>query len=293
MTGTYDASTNLTYWGVGNPGPDFNNADRKGDNLYTNSVVALDADSGAFQWHLQFTPEDVHDYDANSVPVIASLPVGGKPTKVIMIATKNGFFYVLDASTGQFISALEVTNQNWAFEIDENGRPIRDPAATPRPKGTRVQPGASGGANWWPPSFDPALRHLYVPVLESTSIFYSSDQPFERGELYLGGSTTGVQEVPRYTVLRAIDPVKNKRLWEFRGASERQTLRTGGTFATATGIVFWGDSRFLTALDGTSGEMLWQANVGGQIVAAPMTYSVNDKQYVAVSAGRGLFVFSL
>jgi len=111
MTGTYDASTNLTYWGVGNPGPDFNDSDRKGDNLYTNSIVALDADSGALRWHFQFTPIDVHDYDANSVPVVATLPMGGKPTKVVMIATKNGFFYVLDANTGQFISALEVTDQ--------------------------------------------------------------------------------------------------------------------------------------------------------------------------------------
>jgi glucose dehydrogenase len=163
----------------------------------------------------------------------------------------------------------------------------------PKPKGTTVQPGAGGGANWWPPSFDSELIHFYVPVFESASIFYSSDQSFRRGEMYLGGSTAFVPDFPQYTVLRAIDPVANQRLWEFRGASERQSLRTGGTFATETGIVFWGDSRFLTAIDGTSGNMLWRANVGGQIVSAPMTYSVSGSQYVAVSAGRSLFVFSL
>ena len=293
MTGTFDVDSNLTYWGIGNPGPDFNNANRKGDNLYTNSIVALDAESGALRWYFQFTPEDVHDYDANSIPIVAELPIAGKRTKVIMIATKNGFLYVLNAITGRFISALEVVHQTWALEIDENGRPIRDPAATPSPKGTRVHPSAMGGPNWWPPSFNPDLNLLYVPAGETGAIFFSSEQSFKSGELYFGGSTSHIPGYPQYTVLRAIDPIKNEKLWEFRGASERISMRMGGTFATTTGLVFWGDADFLTALDGLSGEVLWHANVGGQIVAGPMTYSVAGKQYVAVSAGRGLFVFSL
>ena len=293
MTGTYDIDSNLTYWGIGNPGPDFNNEERKGDNLYTNSVVALDADSGDLRWHFQFTPDDVHDYDANSVPVIGELSIEGTPTKVVMIATKNGFFYVLNAETGKFISALEVTHQTWATGIDKDGRPIRDPAAAPTAKGTRVHPGAGGGPNWWPPSFDPNTHQFYVPVSESGSIYYSSEQSFEPGELYLGGSTTYIPDYEYYTVLRAIDPEKNEKLWEFRGPTERETIRTGGTFATASGLVFWGDSDFLFALDTGSGKLLWKANVGGQIVAGPMTYAIDDKQYVAVSAGRGLFVFAL
>lgn len=293
MTGTFDIDSNLTYWGVGNPGPDFNNANRKGDNLYTNSIVALDADSGALRWYFQFTPEDVHDFDANSIPIVAELPIAGKRTKVIMIATKNGFFYVLDAITGRFISALEVARQTWALEIDKNGRPIRDPAATPSPEGTRVHPGAAGGPNWFPPSFNPVLNLFYVPVAETGAVYFSSDQSFKSGESYIGGSTSQIPGYPQYTVLRAIDPIKNERLWEFRGASERVSLRTGGTFATTAGLVFWGDSNFLIALDSSSGQELWRANVGGQIVAAPITYSVSGKQYVAVSAGRGLFVFGL
>ena len=288
MTGSYDIETNLIYWGVGNPSPDFNNAKRKGENLYTNSVVALDADTGTLSWSFQFTPDDVHDYDANSVPVVAELLINGKTTKVVMIATKNGFFYVLDAISGKFISAMEISRQTWALGIDADGRPIRDPSAMPKPTGTRVYPGAGGGANWWPPSFNPDLDVLYLPVNENGAIFFSSDQSLQPGALWLGGSTTYIPKVTRFSELRAIDPEKSEVLWERRGV-----LGAGGTFSTATGLVFWGNSNYLLALDSVSGDVLWKANVGGQIAAAPMTYSVNGKQHVAVSAGRGLFVFAL
>lgn len=293
MTGSYDAETNLTFWGIGNPGPDFNDADRRGDNLYTNSVVALDADTGQLQWHFQFTPADVHDYDANSVPVIADVLVEGEPKKVLMMATKNGFYYLLDARTGKFLAAMEITRQTWALGLDADGRPIRNPDAAPKPTGTTVYPGATGGANWWPPAFDPTANLLYVPVLESPAVFFSADQKFSQGDLYMGGSSTKPPEERHYTVLRAIDPLQAKLVWEHENPTETINARTGGTFATASGLVFWGDANLLMALDGENGERLWSASVGGRILAAPITYAVNGRQFVAVAAGRGLFVFSL
>ena len=292
MTGSYDADTNLTFWGVGNPGPDFDNADRSGDNLYTNSVVALDADSGELQWHFQFTPADVHDYDANSVPVIADVLVEGQPTKVLMMATKNGFYYLLDARTGRFLKAMEITRQTWALALDGDGRPIRNTDAAPRQAGTTVYPGASGGANWWPPAFDPTANRLYIPVLESPAVFFSTEQEFSKGGLYMGGSSTKLPGVRHHSVLRAIDPIEAILIWEYEHPTE--FLNTpNGTLATASGLVFWSNANLLLALDGESGELLWSANLGGRVKAAPMTYAVNGRQFVAVSAGRGLFVFSL
>jgi alcohol dehydrogenase (cytochrome c) len=293
MTGSYDAETNLIFWGIGNPGPDFNDVYRRGDNLYTNSVVALDADTGQLQWHFQFTPADVHDYDANSVPVIADVLIDGQLTKVLMMATKNGFYYLLDARTGEFLSAMEISRQTWALGLDDDGRPIRNPDAAPKPNGTNVYPGATGGANWWPPAFNPIANLLYVPVLESPAVFFSDDREFKQGDLFLGGSTTKAPSERHYTVLRAIDPLEPKLIWEHENTTEETNARTGGTFATASGLVFWGDANLLMALDGETGKQLWSANVGGRILSAPMTYAVNGTQYVAVSAGRGLFVFSL
>ncbi len=293
MTGSYDAETNLTFWGVGNPGPDFNDADRRGDNLYTNSVVALDADTGQLEWYFQFTPADVHDYDANSVPVIADVLIEGQPTKVVMIATKNGFYYLLDARTGRFLGAMEITRQTWALGLDADGRPIRNPDAAPKPTGTTVYPGATGGANWWPPAFDPTANLLYVPVLESPAVFFSTEQEFSQGELFLAGSSTKLPGGRHYTVLRAIDPLEPKLVWEHENPTDYLNARTGGAFATASGLVFWGDAHLLIALDGETGERLWSANVGGRILAAPMTYAIDGRQYVAVAAGRGIFTFSL
>ena len=293
MTGSYDMDTNLVYWGVGNPGPDLNNETRTGDNLYTNSIVALNADSGHREWSFQFTPGDVHDFDANHVPIIAELSIDGKTRKVVMSATKNGFFYILDASSGEFISAQELTRQTWALGLNQNGRPIRNEAATPKVTGTRVYPSVGGGANWWPPSFNPDLRIYTVPVLEGGAIYHSNDDDYRRGELYVGGSAVPIPGEPRYMSLKAINPETNEIIWERRGSEDRKFDLTGGVLSTATGLVFWGDSNVFYALDALTGKVLWQANVGGSIVAAPMTYSVNDKQYVAVSAGRGLFVFAL
>lgn len=293
MTGSYDAETNLTFWGVGNPGPDFDSTDRKGDNLYTNSVIALDADTGELKWHFQFTPADVHDYDANSVPIVANLLLEGQPRKVLMMATKNGFYYLLDARSGEFLDAMEITRQTWALGLDVDGRPIRNPDAAPKSTGTIVYPSAGGGANWWPPSFDPTANLLYLPVLEGASVFFSREQEYEPGKLYVAGSTTKAPSVRRNTVLRAIDPVKTRLVWEHENPTESINGRTGGTFSTASGLVFWGDANKLMALDGMTGKRLWSANVGGRILSAPMTYAVDGRQFVAVSAGRGLFVFSL
>ena len=288
MTGSYDPASHLLYWATGNPGPDFNSFDRQGDNLFTNSIVALDPASGKRAWHFQFTPEDVHDYDANHLPVIANLTIDDRPRRVVMSATKNGFFYVLDAQTGEFISALPITRQTWALSIDGSGRPIRNPDATPKKTGTLVYPGAGGGANWWPTSFNPELGLAYVSVKEGPAIFFSADEPAEPGELYLGGTSNPAPNEPRYNALLAIDPVRREIVWRHSVGAN-----TGGSLATAGNLVFWGNAGVFQALDAASGEVLWEARVGGKIVAPPMSYAIDGRQYVAVSAGRGLFVFAL
>lgn len=291
MTGSYDAG--LLYWGVGNPGPDFNDETRQGDNLYTNSVVALDADSGSLRWYFQFTPGDVFDYDANHVPVIADVSIRGISRRVLMMATKNGFYYVLDAATGEFLLAKEFTRQTWARGIDGNGRPIRNPDAMPSATGTRVYPGSGGGTNWWPPSYNATTSLLYLPVSEKGSVFFSGDRAYVPGELFVGGSSIGIPGEPNRTLLRAIEPGSGEIVWEFDEPAGSTTALTGGVLSVASGIVFWGNDTSFFALDANTGEELWSARLGGRIIAAPMTYALDGRQYVTVAAGRGLFTFSM
>ena len=166
-TGSYDPALNLTYWGIGNPGPDWNPDQRPGDNLYSDSVVALDPDTGKLKWHFQFTPHDPYDYDSTQVPVLADIDWQGRPTKVMMWANRNGYFYVLDRTNGKFLLGQPFVKVNWASGLDTNGRPIQ----TPQPTGTPTWPGIQGGTNWYPPSFSPSTGLFYFSVWEN----YASD----------------------------------------------------------------------------------------------------------------------
>jgi alcohol dehydrogenase (cytochrome c) len=289
LTGSYDPELKLLYWGTGNPGPDWNGDSRKGDNLYTSSLVAIDVDSGKARWHFQFTPHDVHDWDANQIPVLVDAELGGAPRKLVVMANRNGFFYVLDRATGAYISGTPYAKQTWASGLDEKGRPILIPDMEPSEKGTLVYPSLQGSTNWSSPAFSPATGMLYVPVREMGSIYFKSGVEYKPGTYYTGGSEKRLDE-ESWGAVRAIDVKSGKRMWDFKLPSPPWA----GVMATAGGLVFGGSNEGnFYALDAESGKPLWQFQTGGPIRSGPMSYLANGKQYVAISGGHALFVFAL
>jgi len=291
MTGSYDPELNLIYWGVGNPSPDFNGDSRMGDNLYTNSVLALDADTGRIRWYFQFTPHDEHDWDSNQVPVLVDAVISGVSRKLLVTANKNGFAYVLDRRTGEYLHAFEIAEQSWAQSLDASGRPVVFPNIAPTKKGRFLRPSTAGATNWWPPSYNPSTGLFYVPVLESGSIYFKGFPDLIPGELLTGSVGLRANE-PYYTALRAFDIGTGQLVWEHRLASRKSWAALGGTLTTAGNLLFFGDRSFFYALDARDGRVLWRRNLGAMIHSAPMSYRVGEKQYIAVIAGRSLFVFS-
>ena len=305
VTGSYDPELNLTYWGTGNPGPDWNPAQRPGDNLYTSSVVALDADTGKRKWHFQFTPSDPYDYDSTQVPVLADITLNGSPRKLMLWGNRNGFFYVLDRVTGQFISGHPFVKVNWTSGLDNKGRPIPTPPA----EGTPTFPGVQGGTNWYSPSYSPRTGLFYVSAWEDYgSIFIREEQKYQEGQRFTGGRPTSpIPDAPNVPSLRrgvintwteeaghgavlAIDPRTGEKKWKF----QMTDVTDSGILTTASDLLFTGGREgYFHALDARTGTLLWKATLGGQIAAGPMTYQVDGKQYVAIAAGHSLFVFGL
>jgi alcohol dehydrogenase (cytochrome c) len=301
LTGSYDSDLNLIYWGTGNPGPDFNPAQRLGDNLYSDSVVALDADSGELKWHFQFTPNDPYDYDSVQIPVLVDYPANdGSTLKLMLWANRNGFFYVLNRETGRFINGQPFVDVNWADGLDDNGRPVQ----TPQPPGAVTYPGVSGGTNWYSPSYSPSTRLFYVPTWEGYgTVFTPAESVYQPGQNF-GGGTVDLGEMPplgrgpvnnwteaagRGAVI-AIDPSNGEERWRF----EMTDVTTSGILTTSSNLLFSGGREgHFQALDAGSGALLWKRSLGGQIANGPITYAVDGRQYVAVAAGNGLFVFAL
>jgi len=301
LTGSYDSDLNLIYWGTGNPGPDFNPAQRLGDNLYSDSVVALDADSGELKWHFQFTPNDPYDYDSVQIPVLVDYPANdGSTLKLMLWANRNGFFYVLNRETGRFINGQPFVDVNWAAGLDDNGRPVQ----TPQPPGAVTYPGVSGGTNWYSPSYSPSTRLFYVPTWEGYgTVFTPAESVYQPGQNF-GGGTVDLGEMPplgrgpvnnwteaagRGAVI-AIDPSNGEERWRF----EMTDVTTSGILTTSSNLLFSGGREgHFQALDAGSGALLWKRSLGGQIANGPITYAVDGRQYVAVAAGNGLFVFAL
>ena len=186
LTGTYDPQLNLLYWPVGNPGPDLYGKDRAGDNLYTDSIVALDPDTGKLKWHFQFTPHDTHDWDANETPMLLDLNWQGKPRKLLLQANRNGFFYVLDRVTGEFLSAKPFARQTWNQGFDAKGRPILKGETEPSPEGNRQCPGLAGATNWMAPSVQPADRAGSISPFANHAMYSSRRPPVYRGQAVLG-----------------------------------------------------------------------------------------------------------
>jgi alcohol dehydrogenase (cytochrome c) len=291
VPGSYDPETNLVYWGTGNPSPNYDGSNREGDNLYTASLVALDADTGKLRWHYQFTPHDTHDWDSAHVPVLADLTIAGQPRKVVAMANRNGFFYVLDRLTGALISAKPYIRTTWAKEIGKDGRPIVLPDSEPSEQGTRVCPDQVGGTNGNVPSMDAARGLFFVTVREICGVYYSWKLDFTPAQNFRAGQVRRDpdHDPDTYTALRAIDAATGARRWEFKYPSSTWA----GTMSTASGLVFAGnDQGNIMAFDARTGKNLWWFETGGAINATT-TYLLDERQYVLVPAGSNLVAFAL
>jgi alcohol dehydrogenase (cytochrome c) len=291
LTGSYDPELNLLYWPTGNPSPDYNGDVRPGDNLYTCSLLALDPETGKIKWHFQYTPHDTHDWDANEIPVLFDADIGGKPRKVVAMANRNAFYYVLDRVTGKFIAGMPYAKQTWAEGLDKNGRPILKPGLDPSEKGVLVYPHWGGAANWHSPAYSPITKLFYQNTREMGSYFYKGDGEYVAGKMYEGGSFKPVDtDREAYGAVRALEATTGKLKWEFRIPSPP----LAGLLATAGGLVFGGTNEGnVFALDADDGTPLWDFNVGGGVRANPMSYGIDGKQYVAISGGTTFFVFAL
>lgn len=306
LTGSYDAELNLTYWGIGNPGPDWNAAQRPGDNLYSDSVVALDADSGELRWHFQFTPNDDYDYDSVQIPVLVDLETKDLSSgKLMLWGNRNGFFYVLDRVDGSFIRGNPFVHVNWASGIDESGRPIE----TPQPPGAVTYPGVQGGTNWYSPSYSPSTELFYLSAWENYGhIFAPQAVEYVPGRVFVGGwpqgPVPGVTNIPgirrgpinNWTesagsgAVIAIDPRTGEQRWRFPTTD----VSSSGILTTATDLLFTGSREgYFYALDARDGGLLWRTSLGGQGANGPISYAADGNQYVAVAAGNNLFVFGL
>ena len=307
ITGSFDPEENLTYWGVGNPGPDWNAAQRPGDNLYSDSVIALDADTGELRWYFQFTPNDGYDYDAVQVPVLADMEWQGEQRKLMLWANRNGYFYVLDRTDGEYLLGNPFVRVNWSSGLDENGRPI----PTPQPEGMPTWPGNQGGTNWYPPSWSPRTELFYFSAWEDYATIYEPEESeYVPGRAFLGGGFDVLTPAPGapgvgigrtnpinnwtdevgHASLKALDPRTGEEVWEF----EQFDVSDSGMLTTATDLLFTGGREgYIHALDAATGELLWKRNLGGQIVVAPITYMVDGVQYLSFISGHVLATFAL
>ena len=291
ITGSYDPELNLVYWGTGNPGPDYNGDIRGGDNLYADSVLALDGDTGEMKWYFQFTPHDVHDWDAIQIPVLADIDVDGAPRKAMLWANRNGFYYTLDRETGEFLVGKEFARQTWAEGLDENGRPIRRPGMLPSQEGTLVSPMAGGATNWWSPAYSPRTGLLYVNAFDGEAEFFIRDENYDEGSRFTGGGTQTPLPIENYaSAIRALDPATGDLRWEF----PIKPRTRAGVLATAGDLVFSGSvDGYFYALDAVTGAELWHIGLGGPVHASPMTYAVDAQQYVTMTVGNVLYTFAL
>ena len=290
LTGSYDPELGLLYWGIGNPAPDWNGDVRPGDNLYTCSLVALDVNTGELRWHFQFTPHDTHDWDANQIPVLVDAEWDGEMRKLVILANRNAFYYVLDRETGQFLRATQYATQTWAEGIDENGRPVLIPGMDPSEEGTLVWPSLAGSTNWYSPAYDPDRQSLFVPTREMASWYFKSDAEYEPGTPFLGGGERSLGGEDAYGAVRALDALTGEPRWEFRLLSPA----VSGVLATATGLVVSGTGEGnVFALDADTGEALWDFYAGGEVRAAPMSFALDGEQFISVAAGQSIFTFGL
>ena len=290
VTGAYDPELNLTYWGTGNPGPDWNGDDRAGDNLYSDSMLALDVDTGKLKWYFQYTPHDVHDWDSVQVPMLADMMFRGRQRKLLLHPNRNGFFYALDRTSGEFLLAKNYVKQTWAKEIDAKGRPVRVPNTSPTLEGVNVWPGVNGGINWFSASYSPLTGLVYVPAREEGNVYFTAEAVYKPGNSFTGGGGRPIPGERHYGAIRALAPETGEMRWEHRVHSPHWA----GVMATAGNLVFGGsDQGNFFALDARSGKHLWYFPAGGSIYANPISFLAGGKQHVAVAAGDIVMAFAL
>jgi alcohol dehydrogenase (cytochrome c) len=295
VTGSYDPSLDLLYWGVGNPAPGLQGNVRPGDNLFTDSVIALHAASGKLAWYFQFTPHDEHDWDAAQTPILADILIQGVSRRVLCVANRNGFYYVLDRTTGEFLAGVPFVEQNWAKGLDSAGRPILSAETVASPSGRLTRPGGGGGVNWQNAAFDHKRGLIFVPATEGASIFTKSPNP-RRGNLgFYEGSSQGDAGADSDCVVRALDVGTGAKKWERFSPTRNESFADGysGLLATGGGLVFGASGGFAFAIDSATGRELWRVFLGGDTYAAPISFMVDGHQVILVSAGPAVFLFGL
>jgi alcohol dehydrogenase (cytochrome c) len=280
MSGSYDPKSDVLYWGVGGARPDFDATTRKGADLYSDSLVAIQGTTGKLLWYFQSTPGDTHDWDAVQVPLIADRTLEGGDAPRLLWANRNGFYYVLDRATGAFLRAVPFVRENWASGLDAQGHPILAPVPASA-RGHVVFPSANGGTNWWPPSYDPDLALTFIPVLDEGMTFFPTRYSLPRSELAF------------HTALRAVDAYSGKLVWEHRERERTGDFTVSGILSTRGGLVFAAADNQFFALDAKSGQTLWSVGTAGTTYAAPVTFSAAGRQLVSVVIGRDLLTFAL
>ena len=294
FTGSYDPELDMIYWPTGNPTKEYNGDDRKGDNLYANSILALDRKTGALKWYYQFTPHDLWDWDATQTSVLIDANWQGQPRKLMLHAARNGFFYVFDRRDGKLLLAKPfIKTLTWASGIGPDGRPVKLPNQEPTTAGTKVCPSQDGATNWYSPSYNPGTGLYYVQTFEKCSVYTKADQgEWQSGKSYLGGSQRTATDTKPQRILRAIDIRTGAIVWEL--PQPGPAFSWGGTLATASGLVIFGEEGgALMAADAVTGKPLWSFPTNANWKASPMTYTFDGKQYIAVAAGSNIIAFGV
>jgi alcohol dehydrogenase (cytochrome c) len=292
LTGTYDAESDLLYWTTGNPCPDFNGDERRGDNLYSASVLALRPATGKLHWYYQYTPHDLHDWDAVQVPMLIDAQFQGRTRKLLAQGNRNGFFYVLDRTNGELLLAKPFIHKlTWATGIGKDGRPQVAPGSDPTTEGVKACPATSGATNWMSTAYNPNTGLFYLMAMEKCAIYTKSSAWWEPGKSFYGGGIREVQESGQ-KFLRALDLQTGKIVWEYPQIG--QSVSWGGVLSTAGGLVFFGeDSGAFSALEAKTGKLLWYFQTNQVWKASPMTYIAKGKQYLAIAAGSNIIAFGL
>ena len=299
LTGSYDPVLNTLYWTIGNPGAQIDRSVRgNGDNLFTDSVVALDPDTGQRKWHFQFTPNDGHDWDSAQDVVLVDRMWRGENRKLLLHADRNGMFYVLDRTNGKFLFGTPFAYQNWNRGLDANGRPILVPGSNSSPEGSfLVYPSLGGATNFQAPSYSPLTGWFYLEYAESAGQYLSAPSPYEAGKQYIGRGRGAAPPAPQpndpppSAGIKALDPETGKTMWDFKLF---QGSLNNGVMATAGGVLFASsrEGNFI-ALDAKTGTSLWRYQTGGNMAASPMGFAVDGRQYVAVASGDAIYCFAL
>jgi PQQ-dependent dehydrogenase (methanol/ethanol family) len=294
LTGTYDPELNTLYWPIGNPGPDGNGDVRKGDNLFSCSVLALDPETGRRKWHYQFTPNDTHDWDATEDVMLVDRQYGGRVRKLLLQADRNGVFYVLDRTDGTFLSAAPFVRADWVSGWDKAGRPITTPNWRATPDGNTVFPALGGGSNFQAPSYSPQTGWAYFAYHDGAGRYSAGPAPYEVGRQFWGrggGGGPPGPSAPEEQGVQAFDPETGKTKWKFQLT---QSSLSAGVLATAGSLVFAASREGnLVALDATNGKALWHFGAGAEIASSPMSYAVDGRQYIAISSAGVLYSFAL